>query len=1024
MTTCLEENEIVDLVTGALPEARAAEAEAHIDTCPACRLVLIELARIFELRASALPEEPPSVSAEVEEDDVELPLVLQPPALARGQQIGRYLVLEVLGSGAMGIVYAAYDPELDRKVALKLLRERKVDTTKSERLLREARATAKLAHPNVVVVHDVGTHDDAVFMAMEFVDGGTLGEWQQGERSRDQLLAAYADAATGLAAAHAVGLVHRDFKPANVLVGGDGRVRVTDFGLARLHVEDSMEGDVFSTLETSQSVEVLTKTGAIVGTPAYMSPEQFEGAIADARSDQFSFCVALYEALCGERPFSGRTFSELSISVSKGQVGHNAAFEALPSGLRRALLRGLQPDPSARFPDMHALLPALSMSSTSSRWLPAVAAGGVALGVGVFGFSMGANQEPSPCADEQDAFASVWTPARRDALAEKLRGSGHAYADDVAAGVQSRVDGYTQQWAAAFAPACEVSVDSAETVCLRARRRDLEQLLMALEQGDAEVAEFAVQAVERLRSLDACGSGGSGVMLPPPTPPATLRDAVASFDQRLSLATALEDTRQFEAALDEATRVRDEAAEVDYAPTVAEAELMRGRALGSTDQLEEAEAALVRSVRAAWSAGHERVALEAAMELVLVAGVENNKPEVGAVWADFGASSLQRVGGAPRVDALLAEATGALAHHRGDFEQALRDFERALEIRTTSLPPEHTLLATTHARLAATLISTQAYTEGLEHADQALVIHRQALGSQHPTVMRAQSLRGAALLKLGRLEETQTALDEALRIGTAVYGASDLRVADVHHALGGLASQRGDHETAMAAYAKVLEAHMTQGGLKNPVVAILLHNLGNVAFRADKYDEAEDYLERALEARSISAGPDHPSLGSTLATLTVVAKTRGQCDVAVRHAERALDLVEDPRVSPSKRTHIEVTAADAMLCAGQSERALTLARGAKARADQDPDLASMRIWAALTVSDAELAVGHRAESEEAARQALDVARDATERSAASFRIARATVKQDRDAAVAMARAALSDASSEDRARIEDFLAQH
>ena len=227
---CLEENEIVDLVTGGLDPEAARLAEAHIDDCGACRLVLIELARVFELRASSLPE----AHADGDEGatDQDLPMLLQPAAMMRGTMIGRYLVLEVLGAGAMGIVYAAFDPELDRKVALKLLRARA--NASSERLVREARATARLAHPNVVVVHDVGEHAGTVFMAMEFVEGGTLGEWLHTERrDPDEILEVFHEAGLGLQAAHEAGLVHRDFKPANVLMGQDGRPRVTDFGLAR-----------------------------------------------------------------------------------------------------------------------------------------------------------------------------------------------------------------------------------------------------------------------------------------------------------------------------------------------------------------------------------------------------------------------------------------------------------------------------------------------------------------------------------------------------------------------------------------------------------------------------------------------------------------------------------------------------------------------------------------------------------------------------------------------------------------------
>jgi tetratricopeptide (TPR) repeat protein len=638
---------------------------------------------------------------------------------------------------------------------------------------------------------------------------------------------------------------------------------------------------------------------------------------------------------------------------------------------------------------------------------------------------MGANQEQgaADCQADLDAFASMWSDDRKAALGEQLRSSGYPYAEDVAVGVQTRLDDYAEQWRSAFGSACAVSADSAETGCLRARRRDVEQLLSALDRGGSTVAEFAVQAVERLREPESCG-GGDGGMLPPPTPPASLRSAVDEFERRLSLATALEDTRQYDAALEEATRVRDEAKAVGYMPTVAEAELLRGRALGSTDRLQDAEDALVLSAREAWAAGHERVALEAAMELVLIAGVENNKPDVGAVWAAFGSASLQRVGGTPRVEALMAEANGALAHRQGDLDRARGEFERALELRKATLPPDHTLVATTHARMAATLLSTQAYTAGLEHADRALEIHRAALGSAHPFVMRAQSLRSVALLQLGRVDEAQTALEEAERIGSAAYEPDDLRLADVHHNLAALASRKRDYDGALKGYADALKIQMSHGGLDNPVVAIILSNLGNVAFQADKYPMAIDYLERSLKARAQSSGPEHPDSLSTLATLAVVHKTQGACEKALTFSERGLAIAQGEGVRTLQRAHLEVTATDVLLCVGQNERAAELIRDTSTRVSENPDLVNVRIWATLSLSDAEHAVGETAASEAAARAALEVASDPTEKAAASFRIARATVRKDRAAALEMARSAQSDASREDRKRIEEFLAQH
>ncbi|MBV1860061.1 MAG: serine/threonine protein kinase, partial [Nannocystaceae bacterium] len=355
MSECLSENEIVDFVMRNLEPEEAGQAEAHVDTCSACRAVLIELARVFELRASSVPE-PQEVSQDDTEASEPLGLGLLPPEMLRGSKVGRYVMLDLLGTGAMGVVFSAYDPELDRRVALKLLRERTGDEDRNARMVREARATARLAHPNVVVVHDVGEFEGNVFMAMELVVGGTLSQWlRASERSRDAILDVFLEAGQGLVAAHAAGLVHRDFKPVNVLMGDDDRARVTDFGLARAgetldtHTHTHTHRDV-ATLSGSGDVAV-TKTGALVGTPAYVSPEQFEGRVADAQSDQFSYCVALAEALTGERPFEGRTLAELQTTVCSGTL-RPLALDALPRKLQAALSRGLSVDPRQRFSDM------------------------------------------------------------------------------------------------------------------------------------------------------------------------------------------------------------------------------------------------------------------------------------------------------------------------------------------------------------------------------------------------------------------------------------------------------------------------------------------------------------------------------------------------------------------------------------------------------------------------------------------------------------------------------------------------
>jgi serine/threonine protein kinase/formylglycine-generating enzyme required for sulfatase activity len=291
--------------------------------------------------------------------------------LDTGARIGRYVIIERVGTGAMGVVYGAYDPELDRKVALKLIKPGQGKDTARARLLREAKAIARLQHPNVVAVHDVGVFEDQVFLAMEFVAGGTIKSWlAEKQRSWREILDVFIAAGRGLAAAHAAGLVHRDFKPDNVLLDKEGRPRVVDFGIARQAggADDELAGesgdvDGTATLRDSSGKHALatvTKTGTWVGTPAYMAPEQFLGERGDEKSDQFSFCVALYEALYGERPFAGDDMLSISVNVTTEQLRPLPKDRGVPAWVRRVIMRGLKVDAAGRWDSMAALIAALS----------------------------------------------------------------------------------------------------------------------------------------------------------------------------------------------------------------------------------------------------------------------------------------------------------------------------------------------------------------------------------------------------------------------------------------------------------------------------------------------------------------------------------------------------------------------------------------------------------------------------------------------------------------------------------------
>jgi serine/threonine protein kinase len=294
----------------------------------------------------------------------------------------RYRVLRELGRGGMGITYVAHDLELDRDVALKLVRPDVGGADAAQvRLHREAQALARLAHPNIVAVYDVGTYQGRAYIAMELVKGDTLDPQQMARaRSWQEVLEVFHQAGAGLRAAHAAGLVHRDIKPSNIMIGDDGRVRLLDFGLAqpgdapaeeaaargRLPSPRSLGEEVDANADTDFDAGPplaagprLTSTGAMVGTPGYMAPEQIDGQVADARSDQFSFCVSLFEALYGERPFFGKNVRMLRALMYHGVIREVPDRGRVPGWLHAIIVRGLSFDPAARWPSMEALLAAL-----------------------------------------------------------------------------------------------------------------------------------------------------------------------------------------------------------------------------------------------------------------------------------------------------------------------------------------------------------------------------------------------------------------------------------------------------------------------------------------------------------------------------------------------------------------------------------------------------------------------------------------------------------------------------------------
>jgi serine/threonine protein kinase/tetratricopeptide (TPR) repeat protein len=752
-------------------------------------------------------------------------------------------VLGLVGKGAMGEVYGAYDPELDRKVAVKLLRVRPGNgVSLSEgrtRTLREAQAIAKLSHPNVVVVYDAGTFRDEVFIAMEFVDGNTVSYWLQVEqRPWREILKVFLAAGRGLAAAHDKGLVHRDFKPDNVMVGSDNQVRVMDFGLARqlgekgptterlttvpflpagdssrvtsqsLSTSTTLSGgaratqkDLHSTLilagGTSRSMPTvvefnastsgafdaqLTRTGAMMGTPAYMSPEQFLGTAADARSDQFSFCIALYEGLYGQRPFSGKTMGTLTGNVIQGKVDDPPANSKVPLWIRRVLLRGLQANANHRFASMAELLAALERDPAVRRRkrLLAVAALLVPIAVG-FGVRQTMRSQGAVCAAAPQKLGGVWeigdgrageTPIKARIHAAFL-GTKKAYAGDAFASVSRALDSYVKGWADMYRETCEATQvrgeQSAEVLdlrmsCLGERLTGVKALTQVFSEATGAVVENAVTAANGLRDLSRCADIPLlRSMIKPPEDRAT-RERVQALHVQLAEVKALQGAGRWAEALRNGRSLVGEARTLNYAPLLAESLTVLGWLEHKTGDPHAAERTLEEAYLTAEASHHDEAKAEAATDQVWVVGYLQGKYAAGEKWGRYADSSIQRLGGHERLRAWLLNDLGAVYELQGRLTEALEAHRQALALKEKALPPEHPDIATSLGNLALTLQGLERNQEALDYLDRTIAILQKGLGAEHPDLATQMSNRGEILNALGRFGEARASFERALVI--------------------------------------------------------------------------------------------------------------------------------------------------------------------------------------------------------------------------------------------------------------------
>ncbi len=834
-----------------------------------------------------------------------------PGALPRGLRVGRYQLLRMLGEGGMGTVYLARDPELDRDVALKQLhRHLGGGDDAQSRLLREARSMARLSHPNVVTVYDVLIHEGRLVLAMELVQGETLRAWLTSERRPwREVVGKFGQAGRGLVAAHAVGLVHRDFKPDNVLVGEDGRVRVTDFGLARPAVDTEAETeaetkadgvDLERTTEPRPAVDALaatmTRSGLLMGTPAYMAPEQHRGR-SDARSDQFAFCASLHEALSGELPFAGDTWDELRKAVELGQPRSLPADRA-PPWVQRIVRRGLSADPAARFESMEALLAALGRDPAvrRRRWLVSSV---VALGVTaacVVGYSQAKLRARGMCVGAEARMDGVWDGAVKKDVAASFVATKKPYAADAWRGVEQALDAYARGWTAMHTEACEatrVRGEQSEALldlrmaCLAERREELKSVAASLREADAPTVRQSVQTAQSLRTLTACADARALRALP--EPPDSVKERVRELAAEIGRARGLQNVGRYAEALAVAQHVADEAEKLKFAPLEAEALVEVAWVQRSNGDSEASEKTLYRAAFLADGAGDDRDRAWAWTSLLYGAAYTSKKKDGADLLRQQAIASAKRLPGDVELQATLDGVLGALLLDEEKRPEARTAFERQLATheRAHGKDCAHAYVPLTNIGLS--FLHEHDNARALEAYRRALAVAEKALGPSSP--------------------------DTALVVGQ----------------IGSAQDDAGDYAQAEASYRRAAAIVDAALGSENAGLAIHLGNLARALSNQERYEEATPIAERALAIREKALGPTHMKLIYPLVALGEALVGSRQHARAVPILERALDLKLTATVG-TVRAEAKFSLARALDEVGKGrdlERARTLAIEAK-----------------------------------------------------------------------------------------------
>ncbi|MBV1862204.1 MAG: serine/threonine-protein kinase [Nannocystaceae bacterium] len=804
--------------------------------------------------------------------------------------LDRFQIRRRVGSGGMGVVYAAHDPKLGRKVALKLLKPERSSAKDEERLIDEAKALARLNHPNIVGIHEVGTVDGRVFIAMELIEGVPLSTWLTTRPTWQEVARVALQAGRGLMAAHKSGVVHRDFKPANVMLREDGRVVVLDFGLARMH--DSVPTQASTSRGRSDSLNTEITASSIAGTPAYMAPEQHLGRAASALSDQFAFCVSFYEALYGQRPFEAPTRLSLLREIDNGRFRPLPKSRRVSARLRRTLMRGVRAAPADRWPSMEVLLAEIdsALRAPRRRGQLLLLSGAVALAGSVALASM--PNQAELCTQADIHFVGLWDAEVRNQLDTRYAGS-IAWPN-----LRARIEAGTSKWKSRWQDTCKAThIHGSQSpilldqrmACLDADRVALGAAVHLLKTGERALIQRAV----RLDVFDRDGKRCETDDFTRRTPVPASGPERERYDEVRRVAAEQYAQAAIAGFPKRALAVLDE---LDVGPqthpdVVREVEHARAEAYRQLNQPKQAYAAWQRAARAADLAGDDVSFVSAASILAFVDAEDLHRMDAANVWLERARSRAEATELPHQQRFGLALRGAVVTRFRGEPEAAAMDLESLLETEGNQLSADDE--GTLRHNLAELYAALRRLDDAAEQYELAIALRSSSLGEDHRQVGQSRFLLGQLLIEQGQVERADVELQAAATIFANVEGGEKERIM-VEGGLGVLAAMRNDLPLADRRLKSTIELAGTEWGPEALGIAVFLVNDARVLMMMGKLEEAAAQLQRGLDLETKALGPEDHRLAGGLSLFAEIRLAQGRPVDAERLARRAAAVASAP----------------------------------------------------------------------------------------------------------------------------------